>query len=74
MLTVEALITTCFILISCVAYSVTMKMKATYSSIKSADFQRTAQRYTPEDKIVKNIFKENYSSDLNTVGRSVKIT
>jgi hypothetical protein len=35
-----------FILVSCLAYSLNLKMKAACSS-ETADVQQTAQRYTP---------------------------
>jgi hypothetical protein len=41
-------------LVSCLAYSSTMKMEATYSSETSVDFQRTKRRYIPEDKTIQN--------------------
>jgi hypothetical protein len=42
---------TCFMLVSCLAYSLTLKMEAAYSSENSVDFQRTTRRYFPEHKI-----------------------
>jgi hypothetical protein len=39
-----------FRLVSCSAYSSTLKMKATCSSEMSVDFQRTTWRYIPKDK------------------------
>jgi hypothetical protein len=36
-------------LVSCLAYAWTLKMKATYSFETSVDFQRTTQRYIAED-------------------------
>jgi hypothetical protein len=39
-----------FMLVSCLAYSSTLKMKATCSSETSVDFQRTTQRYIPEKR------------------------
>jgi hypothetical protein len=38
-----------FTLVSCLACSSTLKMKATRSSQTSVDFQRTTRRYIPED-------------------------
>jgi hypothetical protein len=43
---------TCFKLVSCLAYFTYMKMKATCSSEKLVDFQRTIHRYIPEDRIL----------------------
>jgi hypothetical protein len=39
-----------FTLVSCLVYSSTLKMEATYSSKTSVDFQRTTRRYIPEDR------------------------
>jgi hypothetical protein len=39
-----------FTLVSCVAYSSTLKMKATCFPETSVDFQRTTRRYIPEDR------------------------
>jgi hypothetical protein len=41
---------TCFMLVSCLAYSVTLKMEATCSSKTLVDFQRTTWHYIPEDR------------------------
>jgi hypothetical protein len=43
-----ALLVTCFMLVSYLAYSSTLKM-ATCSSKTPVDFQRTTQRYIPKD-------------------------
>jgi hypothetical protein len=40
-----------FMLGSCLVYSSTLKMEATCSIETSVDFQRTARRYIPEDRI-----------------------
>jgi hypothetical protein len=45
----EALFTNCLTLVSCLAYSSTMKMEATCSSEKSVGFQQTTERYIPQD-------------------------
>jgi hypothetical protein len=37
-------------LVSCLAYSSALKMKAIYSSETSVDFQLTTRPYNPEDK------------------------
>jgi hypothetical protein len=39
-----------FTLVSCLAYSSTLKMEATSSSEKSVDFERTTRRYIPEHR------------------------
>jgi hypothetical protein len=36
-------------LVSCLAYSLSLKMEATCSPETSVDFQRTTRRYSPED-------------------------
>jgi hypothetical protein len=46
-----ALLATCFMLVSCLTYSSTLKMAATCSSKKSVAVQRTTRRYIPEDKV-----------------------
>jgi hypothetical protein len=38
-------------LVSCLAYSLTLKMEATCTSEMSAEFQRITRRYIPEDKL-----------------------
>jgi hypothetical protein len=43
-------------------YSSTLKMEATCSSETSVDFQRTTQRYNPEDKTLHNHRCENLKS------------
>jgi hypothetical protein len=43
-----------FTLVSCLAYSSTLKMEATYSSETSVDFRRTTWRYIPEDRTLQN--------------------
>jgi hypothetical protein len=39
----------CYMLVSCLAYSSTLKIEATCYSETSVDFQRIARRYIPED-------------------------
>jgi hypothetical protein len=46
-------------LISCLAYSLTVKMEATCSSETSVDFQRTTSRYIPDYKVLHNHRCEN---------------
>jgi hypothetical protein len=53
---------TCFMLVSCLAYSSTLKMKATYSSEMSVSFQRTAWRHIPAERTLRNYLCENLSS------------
>jgi hypothetical protein len=45
-----------FTLISCLDFSLILKMEATCSSETSADFQRTTQIYIPEDRTLCNKF------------------
>jgi hypothetical protein len=45
----EALLATCFMLVSCSAYSSTLKMKAIFSSEMSLDFQWTILHHIPGD-------------------------
>jgi hypothetical protein len=49
----------CVMLVSCLTYSLTLKMEATCSSKTSDDFQRTTQRYIPEDRTHHNDHCEN---------------
>jgi hypothetical protein len=51
-----------FTLVSCSAYSSTLKMEATCSSEMSVSFQRTTWRYIPEDRILHNHQCENLRS------------
>jgi hypothetical protein len=45
----ETLFVTCFMLVSCLAYSSTLKMEVICSSETSVDFQRITWRYIPEE-------------------------
>jgi hypothetical protein len=45
----------CFMLVSCLVYSLTLKMQGTCSPQTSDDFRWTTQRHTPEDKILPTI-------------------
>jgi hypothetical protein len=45
----EALIATCFMLVSCLAYFLTLKMETTGSSKTSVEFQQTTKHYIPDD-------------------------
>jgi hypothetical protein len=47
---VQALLATCFTLVSCLAYSSTLMMEATCFPETSTDFQRITLRYIPEDR------------------------
>jgi hypothetical protein len=46
----HSLLVTCFTLVSCLAYSSTLKMEGTPSSETWVDFQRTIWRYVPENR------------------------
>jgi hypothetical protein len=52
----EALLATCFMLVSCLAYSSSMMMEVTFSSDTIVDFQQTMQHYATEDKTVRTIY------------------
>jgi hypothetical protein len=45
----RALLAACFMMVSCLAYSLVLKMEAIYPSETSDDFQRTTWRYIPDD-------------------------
>jgi hypothetical protein len=49
-------------LVSCLTYSPTLKMEATFSSKTSVDFQRTTRRYIPEDSTLHDQSCENLKS------------
>jgi hypothetical protein len=58
-----------FTLVSCSAYSSTLKIEAAYSSETSVDFQRTARRYILEDRSLnKNIYFHRTQSVLIFIG------
>jgi hypothetical protein len=46
------LLATCFMLVSCMAYFLTLKMEAICSSKTLVDSQQTAQCYVPEDRVL----------------------
>jgi hypothetical protein len=48
--------------VSCLAYSSTLKMEATYSFEMSVDFQWTTLHYIPEDSTIHNYCCENLRS------------
>jgi hypothetical protein len=51
----KSFLATCFMLVTCSTYSLTLKMEATYSSETSVDFQRITQRYIPEDRTMQGV-------------------
>jgi hypothetical protein len=58
------------------AYSSTLKMEATYSSETSVDFQRTTERYIPEDGLIilSERWKTNYVQMYITgIGNNIKM-
>jgi hypothetical protein len=55
-------IATCFMLVSCSAYSSTLKMETILSSEMVVDFQWTTQHYIPEDSTFHNHHCENLKS------------
>jgi hypothetical protein len=54
-----------YTLVSCLAYSSTLKMKATCSSETSVDFQRITRRYIPDDRTIHYHRRENLKSYKN---------
>jgi hypothetical protein len=52
----QALLANCFMLVSCLAYSSTLKMEATCSSEMSVDFQRTIWHYIPEYRTLQDFY------------------
>jgi hypothetical protein len=46
----QALLPTCFMLVSCLVYSSTLKMDVTCSSETTADIQQTTWHYIPEKR------------------------
>jgi hypothetical protein len=58
----EAEIATCFTLVSCLAYFLTLKMEAVCSTKKLVGFAQTTQCYIPEDRTLHNHYSENLKS------------
>jgi hypothetical protein len=48
------LVAACFTLVSCLAYSSTLKMEATYSSETIDDFQWATEQFIPEASFLLN--------------------
>jgi hypothetical protein len=64
------LLATCFMLHSCLAYSLTLKMEATCSSKTMVGFQWTTQSYIPEDRTFQEALCDKYG--LNHMGNRMK--
>jgi hypothetical protein len=60
--TSEAVLSTCFMLVSCVAYCLILKMKPTCCSEKSVGFQQTTWCYIQDDRNRHNHRCENLRS------------
>jgi hypothetical protein len=60
-----ALLAKCFMLISCLAYSSTLKRKTPGFSEMSVPFQRATRRYIPENRSLHNKRRENLKSHVN---------
>jgi hypothetical protein len=56
-----------FTLVSSLAYSSTLKMKAKCSSETSVDFQRTSRRYIPDDTTLHDLRCENLKSHTRSL-------
>jgi hypothetical protein len=54
-------------LVSCSAYSSTLKVEAMYSSEAAIDFQRTTWRYIPEDSTLHNHRFDNLKSYIDNI-------
>jgi hypothetical protein len=58
-------LTACFMLVSFLAYFLALKMKVTYSSKTSVDFQQTSQPCIPEDRTLQR--SDSYHSRIYKV-------
>jgi hypothetical protein len=76
----QGLLATCWMLVSCLSYSSTLKMEATCSPGTSVDFQRASRRHIPEDRTLHNHRCQNLKSYINrskaipVTGRRVRLT
>jgi hypothetical protein len=59
--------TSIFMIVSCLAYSSTLKMEARCSSETSVDFQRTTRRYIPEDGTLHSYFSFGYKASSKSI-------
>jgi hypothetical protein len=59
----QTLLAACFMLVSCLAYSLTLMMKDIFPSEMSVDFHKTTPCYTPVDR---NLSGQFYSLHLST--------
>jgi hypothetical protein len=57
----------CFTLVSCLAYSSTLKIKATYSYEMSVGFQRSTRHFVTEDKILPNHCCQNFKFYMSII-------
>jgi hypothetical protein len=55
----QRLLTSCFMIVSCVAYSSIMKTEVTYSSERSVDSPQTTWHYVPENRTFHNHYCGN---------------
>jgi hypothetical protein len=62
----SSLLDGCFTLVSCLAYSPTLKMEGTCYSEKSSDFRWTARYYIQENRSFHNNRFENFKSYILT--------
>jgi hypothetical protein len=62
----RALLATCFMLASCLAYSSILKMEVICSSETSVAFQWTARRYIPEDRSLHSDYSHRLCRTLST--------
>jgi hypothetical protein len=57
---ISLLLTSCFTLVSCLAYSSTLEIEGTCSYETSVAFQRTARRYVPENRTLHDHLCESF--------------
>jgi hypothetical protein len=60
-----------FTLVSCLAYSSTLKMEAICFSETSVDFQRNTQRYIPEDSTFREIIDSKIDRGTLTATKGI---
>jgi hypothetical protein len=57
----------CFMLASCLAYALALKMEATYSSDMSVDFEWTTWFYIPKEELFMRIYCPHIIKEVNEV-------